>query len=97
MTNNADSRRRWLGMLFLTTSFAMVMWGQIVFQPHLSGVAFTLYWSACLGLSFMAAVIGILDVRAILRNLKAERAALLRRTVRDMRNIKHPKKETAEP
>ena len=88
MTNNADSFRRWLGMFFLAVSFAMMMWGQIVFHPHLAGLAFALYWSVCFGLSIAAVVIGILDVRAMLRNLRAERLGLLRRAMRD---IKHPK------
>jgi uncharacterized metal-binding protein len=86
MTENADSFRRWLSMLFLVVSFAMMMWGQIILHPHLAGVAFALYWSACFGLSIVAVVIGILDVRAMLRNLKTERLALLRRAMRD---IKH--------
>lgn len=92
MTDNADSFRRWLGMLFLAVSFAMMMWGQIVLQPHLAGVAFALYWSACFGLSSVAVVIGILDVRAMLKNMKIERMALLRRAMRD---IKRPKNRTS--
>ena len=84
MTNNAESFRRWLGMLFLTASFAMMIWGQIVLQPHLSGVVFNLYWLVCFGLSIAAVAIGILDVRDVLRELKAERAALLRSAMRDI-------------
>jgi len=93
MTNNADSFRRWLGMLFLAVSFAMMMWGQIVLHPHLAGLAFALYWSVCFGLSIVAVVIGILDVRAMLRNLKAERLGLLRRAMRD---IKRPNNRTSD-
>lgn len=88
MTNNADSLRRWLGMFFLAVSFAMMMWGQIVLEPYLVGVAFTLYWVACFGLSITAVVFGVLDVRASIRNLRNERVALLRRAMRD---IRHPK------
>ena len=94
MTNNADSFRRWLGMFFLAVSFAMMMWGQIVLQPHLAGVAFTLYWSACFGLSIGAVVFGILDVRAMLRNLKTERMALLRRVMQDIKRSKNPAVES---
>lgn len=89
MTNNADSMRRWRGMLFLAVSFAMMMWGQLVLGAHLSGVAFVLYWGACFGLSIAAIVLGILDVRGVLRQIKAERSASLRRA---MRGIKHPAK-----
>ncbi len=89
MTNNADSFRRWLGMFFLAVSFAMMMWGQIVLHPHLAGVAFALYWSVCFGLSIVAVVIGSLDVRAMLRNLKTERLALLRRAMRDLKDLKN--------
>jgi hypothetical protein len=91
MTCNADSFRRWLSMLFLAVSFAMVMWGQIVLHPHLAGVAFAIYWSVCFALSFVAVVIGILDLRAMLRALKVERLGLLRRAMRD---IKHPESRT---
>ena len=89
MTNDSGSMRRWLGMFFLAVSFAMMMWGQLVLHAHLSGIALTLYWIVCFAFSFAAVVVGILDVRGLLRSLKTERIASLRRA---MRGIKHPEK-----
>lgn len=76
-------------MLFLAIAFAMMIWGQMVLGGHLSGITFALYWSACFALSLAAVVMGFLDVRDILRHLKAERAARLRQT---FRQIKRPDK-----
>ena len=87
MTNNSDSMQRWLGMFFLAVSFAMMMWGQIVLQAELSGVAFVLYWGACFLVSMTAVVMAVLDVRRVLREIRAERMVALRRAVR---GIKRP-------
>lgn len=89
MTNDSGSMRRWLGMLFLGVSFAMMMWGQLILQEHLFGIVLTVYWMVCFVFSITAVTMGVLDVRDVLRSLKAERTASLRRA---MRGIKHPAK-----
>ena len=90
MTNDresSDSFQRWLGMLFLAVSFAMMIWGQIVFASKLNGIRGALYWAVCFAFSVTAVVMGFLDVRRLLREVRAERMSSMRRT---MRAIKRP-------
>lgn len=79
--------QRWRGMLYLALSFAMMMWGQLVLNDRLSGIAFTIFWGVCFALASTAVVFGVLSVRGVLRETKSERNASLRRA---MRGIKRP-------
>lgn len=91
MTNDretSDSIQRWVGMLFLALSFAMMIWGQVVLGFEPGGAAFVVFWTVCFAFSVTAVVMGILDVRRLLREIRSERMASMRRT---MRAIKHPK------
>lgn len=85
MTNQPESIQRWRGMFFLAGSFAMMMWGQLVLNEHLSGIFFTAYWVVCFALAITAVVFGVLSVRGVLRETKAERNSSLRRTMRDIK------------
>jgi hypothetical protein len=85
MTNQPESIQRWRGMLFLVVSFAMMMWGQLVLNEHLSGILFTAYWVACFALAITAGVFGVLSVRGVLREMKAERNSSLRRAMRGIK------------
>lgn len=90
MTNDresSDSFQRWLGMLFLAVSFAMMIWGQLVFASELNGTLGVLYWVVCLAFSVTAVVMGFIDVHRLLREVRTERMSSMRRT---MRAIKRP-------
>lgn len=90
MTNDresSDSIQRWVGMLFLAISFAMMIWGQLVFGFEPDSPAFVFFWVVCFAFSVTAVVMGILDVRRLLREIRSDRMTSMRRT---MRAIKHP-------
>lgn len=89
MMNSPESMQRWRAMFFLAVSFAMMMWGQLAWQEHLSGVAFVIFWGVCFALAITAVVFGVLSVRGVLRETRLERASSLRRA---MRAIKRPGK-----
>lgn len=85
MTNSPESMQRWRGMLFLAVSFAMMIWGQLVLNNRLTGIALTLYWVVCFALAIAAVVFGVLSVCGVLRETRLERTASLRRAMRDIK------------
>lgn len=92
MSNAADARRRWLGLFFLTIAAGMLIWGQTILRPHLTGFVFAVYWLCCFGFTFVTIFIALLDVRAVRRRLREEQkeqADLLRRTLEDIKKAEH--------
>ncbi len=84
MRTPATAWRRWFGMLFLILAGGMLIWGLTVLRPHLSGRGFVIYWTLCFlftGLSLLTAVV---DLFAVRREARAERRALLQRTMMEL-------------
>ena len=86
MNNSVDAWRRWLGMLFLTLAAGMLIWGHTILASYLKGVGFLIYWMVCFLFTIASIVIALLDVHAVLRNIRSERMGLLRRAMKDIRN-----------
>jgi membrane protein implicated in regulation of membrane protease activity len=84
MSNAADVRRRWRGMLCLAIAAGLLIWGQTVLQPLLKGVPFLLYWLACFVFTLAAIVIALLDIRAVRRRVRDEHRELIARALRDL-------------
>lgn len=94
MMNDRDSLRRWLGIFSLALAFGMLVWGQIVLLPHMSGLAFDAYWGVCFALSVASVVFGVLDVRSLLEQVKLQQAVLFQRALRDVRESRPRKIES---
>ncbi len=88
MPNSADALRRWLGAFCLAVAAGLLIWGQTILVPYLHGVVFLLYWLACFLFTIAAICIALLDVRAVRRRSKSERAELLRRTLEEIEEAK---------
>ena len=86
MNNSVDVWRRWLGMLFLTLAAGMLIWGHTILASYLKGIGFLIYWMVCFLFTIASIAIALLDVRAVLRNIRSERMALLRRAMKDIKN-----------
>jgi hypothetical protein len=86
MNNAIDAWRRWLGMLFLTLAAGMLIWGHTFLESYLKGIGFLIYWMVCFFFTIASIVIALLDVRAVLRNVRSERMALLRRAMKDIKD-----------
>lgn len=72
----ADKRRRWFGMLYLLLAIGMFIWGQTIFRPHLSGLAYVCYWLVVFGFTLLAMITALLDMWVIrLRQRRSERDA----------------------
>ena len=86
MNNSVDAWRRWLGMFFLTVTAGMLIWGHTILAPYLKGIGFLIYWMVCFLCTIASIVIALLDVHAVLRNIRSERMALLRRAMKDIKD-----------
>jgi hypothetical protein len=86
MGSSADAMRRWLGAFSLAVAFGMLIWGETVLKPYLSGIPFIIYWLGCFVFTFSAIIIALLDVRAVRRRIQAEQRELIERTLNDVQN-----------
>jgi hypothetical protein len=86
MPDSAEARRRWFGLFFLVVAAGMLIWGETIFRPRLTGLVFVFYWLACFVLTGLAIVIALVDLRATRRRGREEQRHLLERAWRDIEN-----------
>ncbi|MBI5383697.1 MAG: hypothetical protein HZA90_03320 [Verrucomicrobia bacterium] len=84
MADSAEARRRWFGLFFLALAAGMLIWGQTVLKPYLTGFLFLLYWALCFVLTGLAIITALLDMRATRRRIRREQRELIERTWRDI-------------
>ncbi len=97
MSNPADARRRWFGLFFLFIALGMVIWGQTVLKPHLTGLWYVGYWIVCLGFTGLALLTALLDLWIIRHRLRQEQRDLLRRTWSPLEEDKpHPDEKESD-
>ncbi|MCS1411168.1 MAG: hypothetical protein M2R45_04365 [Verrucomicrobia subdivision 3 bacterium] len=58
----ADKRRRRFGLLYLIMAGGMLVWGQTILKPYLSGLIYLAYWLSCFILTVLAIVTALLDI-----------------------------------
>lgn len=80
MTTNSDARRRWFGALFLALAAGLLIWGQTLLKPHLTGVRFLVYWAVVSALTLMAIATALLDLLILRRRAREEHRELIRRS-----------------
>lgn len=71
-------------MFCLGMASGMLIWGHTILQSYLQGIPFVIYWGTCFAFTIASIVIALLDVRAMLRNIKVERMTLAKRTMREV-------------
>ena len=72
-------------MFFLALAAGMLIWGHTILTPYLKGIGFLIYWMVCFLFTIASIVVALLDVRAMLRNIRSERMALLRSAMKDIK------------
>lgn len=77
-------RRRWLGGLALGAALVMLVLGQTVLQKAFEGLVFLFYWLVCLGLTGLAILVALVDVRSTSLQLKRENRGLIENTVKQI-------------
>lgn len=86
MADSATARRRWFGLFYLALAVSMLIWGETLLQPWLTGVWFLLYWLGCFLVTGLAILAALADMRATQRRLQDEQRELLARTWEDIKN-----------
>ena len=81
MFNTPDSRRRWLGVMFLALAAGLLIWGQTVFEPHLKGLGFIAYYGICFLFTMLAILTALLDLWIIRTRTRSQRRELIQRTL----------------
>ena len=72
-------------MFCLAVASGMLVWGRTILESHLHGLRFLIYWLVCFLFTFASIVIALLDVNAMLRNIRKERVELFRRALKDIK------------
>lgn len=72
-------------MFCLAVASGMLIWGHTILAPHLKGLGFLIYWLVCFLFTIASIVIALLDVQAVLRNIRKERVELFRRALKDIK------------
>lgn len=85
MMNAAESLRRWMSVFCLALAFGMLIWGQMVFGKHLSGLLSEIYWGVCFTLSAISVVTSFIEIRLLLQEVRRQQVALIRNAMRDVR------------
>jgi membrane protein implicated in regulation of membrane protease activity len=81
---DATARRRWLGALALLAALAMLVAGDTALTERLGAVALLIYWLICFGLTGLAILAALLDVRALQRHSREEQRNLFHATLKDI-------------
>ena len=81
MSNPADARRRWFGLFFLFIALGLLIWGQTILKPHLSGLGFVLYWLVCFAFTILAMLTALLDFWVIRIRARREQREMIKRAV----------------
>ena len=84
MALDERTRRRGLGILFLVSALLMLLLGETVLHNRLHDLGFLVYWMACFGLTGLAVLTALLDVKENQRRLRQERRDLLEDTLNDI-------------
>ena len=72
-------------MFCLAVASGMLIWGNTILEAHLKALGFLIYWMVCFLFTFASIVIALLDVHAMLRNIRKERLELFRHALKDIK------------
>ncbi len=64
----------------------MLVAGETVLENRLKGLSFLAYWLTCFGLTAAAAVVALLDARALRQRAREQRRDLLTSTLKDIQS-----------
>lgn len=72
-------------MFCLAVASGMLIWGHTILASHLKGLGFLIYWVVCFLFTIASIVIALVDVHALLRNIRKERLEHFRRAMKDIK------------
>jgi len=75
------TRRRWAGVLCLGTAILLTVWGHYFLPRDWHPMVQVGFWLTCFAITFLAILIALVDLVAVGRATRAERRALLEKTL----------------
>lgn len=81
MSNPLDGRRRWFGLFFLFVALGLLIWGQTILKPHLSGLGFIFYWLLCFCFTMLAMLTAWLDFWIVRRRTREAQRDMLKKAL----------------
>lgn len=78
-----STRLRWLGMLFLILAGSLLVWGQTLLKPYLTGWAFIVYWLACFLFTGLAMLVALIDLRMVRKQIEQKHRQMWHHTMTD--------------
>ncbi len=84
MALSSDAWRRWLGGISLAISAGMLLLGMTVLKGRLKPETFLIYWAVCMGVTGLALIIALVDLRAVRLRARREQEELMNRTLREI-------------
>lgn len=61
----------------------MLIWGQTLLKPHLSGIGYLFYWLACFAFTLLALLTALLDLLVLRQRTRREQRELYERSLSD--------------
>lgn len=93
MDNSRSKIRRRFGLICIGLALLMLLAGETVLKPHLSGVVLLFYWLACFILTALAAGAALLEAARVgLEGREAQRS-LIEKTLREVEREKAEKEK----
>jgi uncharacterized membrane protein YecN with MAPEG domain len=83
---SASSVRRWLAGVFLGVALLMLAVGLTVLSSRLRAVGFLVYWLICFGLTGAAALVALIDLFLLRRQLRHAQQELIEQTLNEAKN-----------
>ena len=96
MNDQAKTRRRRFGAICLGLAIGMLIAGETVLKPKLSGVALLCYWLACFVLTALAAGAAIIDAARVRGELREQQRSLIEETLQQIEREKRSRKDSKE-
>lgn len=91
MGNQADRRRRAIGVICLGTAVLMLIAGETVLRGSFGKSGFLIYWLVCFGFTFLAILVAFWDLTAVSRRTRKEQRLLLEQTLKEIAKEKEAK------
>jgi len=84
MALDARARRRWFGAILLLLAVGMLVIGEFFLEGRMGELAFLVYWLVCFGLTVLAMLVALADLKIVQGRVRQEKKELLQSTLNDI-------------
>jgi len=80
----ARARRRWFGAILLLLAVGMLVFGEVFLSGRMSALGSLAYWLVCFGLTVLAMLVALADLKILQGHVRQEERELLQSTLDDI-------------